>query len=303
MTKEGLIFDIKRYSINDGPGIRVTIFFKGCPLRCAWCHNPESFSKQVQKLYTESRCIGARECIAICPNGALTLTTKGIVTDGYKCNLCGKCAEACPTKAIEMSGRLYSSNEIMKAIEKEELLFDQSGGGVTFSGGEPMLHYDFLIELLDACRQREYHRCVDTSGQTDTHKLLEVAKNTDLFLYDLKLMDAERHKKFTGVTNEKILYNLQQLSKTGAMINIRIPFIGNVNTDEENIEASAFFIASLEGEKKEVNLLPYHNIAAHKYTKMGSLYHNGEMREPSKEEIERAINLFAKYNIEVTIGG
>jgi pyruvate formate lyase activating enzyme len=299
----GLIFDIKRYSINDGPGIRATIFFKGCPLRCAWCHNPESFTRQVQKLYTESRCIGARDCIAVCPNNALTLTPQGIITDNEACQLCGKCAEVCPTKAIEMSGQLYTAEQIMEAIAKEELLFDQSGGGVTFSGGEPMLQYEFLLELLKACGERGYHRCVDTSGQTETDKLLEVAKYTDLFLYDLKLLDPEKHLKYTGVSNEKILYNLRELAKTGANINIRIPFIGNVNTDISTVEETTRFVASLNGDKKIVNLLPYHNIAAHKYKKMGLSYEEGIMKEPTKGEIGKAIELFSKYELNVIIGG
>jgi len=299
----GLIFDIKRYSINDGPGIRITIFFKGCPLRCAWCHNPESFSSQVQKMYTASKCIGAVECIKVCPNDALTLTPQGIVTDAERCKLCGKCAEACPTKAIEMTGQIYTVDQIMEVIEKERLVFDQSGGGVTFSGGEPLLHSDFLIELLDACGEKGFHRSVDTSGFTDTSKLLEVAKRTDLFLYDLKLMDTERHRKFTGVNNEKILFNLEELAKTGANINIRIPFIGGVNTDVENMEKAAEFIAHLAGETKLINLLPYHQIAAHKYKKLGGEYSSGNMKEPSNEELEMAINVFAKYGLVVIVGG
>jgi len=299
----GLIFDIKRYSINDGPGIRITIFFKGCPLRCAWCHNPESFSSQVQKMYTASKCIGAVECIKVCPNDALTLTPQGIVTDVARCKLCGKCAEACPTKAIEMTGQINTVNQLMEIIEKERLVFDQSGGGVTFSGGEPLLHSDFLIELLDACGERGFHRSVDTSGFADTSKLLEVAKRTDLFLYDLKLMDSERHREFTGVNNEKILFNLEELAKTGVNINIRIPFIGGVNTDVENIEKAAEFIAYLAGEKKVVNLLPYHQIAAHKYKKLGKDYDAGIMNEPTKEELERAQKIFSKFGLDVIIGG
>jgi pyruvate formate lyase activating enzyme len=299
----GLIFDIKRYSINDGPGIRITIFFKGCPLRCAWCHNPESFSTQVQKMYTASKCIGAVECIKVCPNNALTLTKQGIVTDAERCNLCGKCAEVCPTKAIEMTGQIYSVDQLMAIIEKERLIFDQSGGGVTFSGGEPLLQSDFLIELLDACGESGFHRSVDTCGFTDTAKLLEVAKRTDLFLYDLKQLNSNRHNEFTGVNNEKILNNLSALAKTGANINIRFPFIGGVNTDSENVEKMAEFIANLEGEKVVINLLPYHQIAAHKYKKMGKEYGTGIMTEPTNEEINLAIKIFANYNLEVIVGG
>ena len=238
-----LIFDIRRYSINDGPGIRITIFMKGCPLKCKWCHNPESQSQEVQKLYTASKCIGAKECIEVCPEEALTLTPNGIVTDFDTCTLCGLCAEACPTKAIEMSGKLYSTEELLSIIEKERVHIDQSGGGVTFSGGEPLMHPEFLIEMLKACGEKGLHRTVDTSGFAETKTLLEVAKHTDLFLYDLKLMNSVKHKKWTGVSNQLILKNLKLLAETGANINIRIPFIKNVNTNESEIQKIAEYVS------------------------------------------------------------
>lgn len=302
-NSSAIIFDIKRYSINDGPGIRVTVFFKGCPLRCAWCHNPESFSMNVEKMYNVSRCIGAMACIEVCPNNALTLTREGIVTDYNLCKLCGKCAEACPTKAIEMTGYNETISGIINEIEKERLIIDQSGGGVTFSGGEPMQHYPFLLKILDECGARGFHRAVDTTGLTETAKLLEVAKRTDLFLYDLKHMDSEIHKKYTGVGNELILSNLKTLAETGAEINIRIPFIGGVNTGKDNIEKSASFISGLAGDKKSVNILPYHNIAVHKYKKLGKAYEENRLKEPTAEEISTAVGIFETYGIEVTIGG
>jgi pyruvate formate lyase activating enzyme len=301
--KQPLIFDIRRYSINDGPGIRITIFIKGCPLRCTWCHNPESQSPKVQKLYTARKCIGAQDCIEVCPENALALTPEGIVTDSEKCTLCGLCADACPTKAIEMSGKLYQVEELLKIIEKERPHIDQSGGGVTFSGGEPLLNPEFLIKMLDACGEKGLHRAVDTCGFAPAETLLEVAKRTDLFLFDLKLMDPAMHKKWTGVDNRLILKNLKLLAESGANINIRVPFIKNVNTSEEEILKMAELISSLPGEKPMVNLLPYHNIATGKYQKLEIEYNADEMDEPSEEEIQKATEIFNSFNLEVEVGG
>jgi pyruvate formate lyase activating enzyme len=302
-NSRGLIFDIKPYSINDGPGIRITIFLKGCPLSCVWCHNPEGISPNLQKMYAKSKCIGCGTCVENCPVNALTLTPDGIVTNTDLCDLCGICADVCPTKAMEMSGQQVTVEEIMKRVRRETVTMDQSDGGVTISGGEPMMQSEFLIELLDAFGNEGIHRAVDTTGLSKTETLLEVAKRTDLFLYDLKMMDPQRHKKFAGVTNEKILENLRILAESGANINIRIPLIAGVNADESNIRQTAEFVASLEGEKKLVSLLPYHNIAIHKYGKLGQEYDSGEMAEPSSAEVERAIATFAEYGLLAVVGG
>lgn len=301
--KQPLIFDIKRYAINDGPGIRITIFLKGCPLSCKWCHNPESQSPEVQKLYTVSKCIGAKDCIEICPNNALTLSPEGIITDSEVCNLCGKCAEVCPTKAIEMSGIKSDVNEIVKIIERERVLFDQSGGGVTISGGEPLMYPDFLIGLLKACGEKNIHRTVDTSGFADTETVLKVAQHTDLFLYDLKMMDSKKHKKWTGIGNQLILKNLKILAETKSNINIRIPLIKNVNSDKKELSEMAKFITELPGEISKVNLLPYHNFAANKYIKMGSNYDKLKMEEPSEKEQNQAIDIFKQFGIDAEVGG
>ena len=301
--RTGLIFDIKRYAIHDGPGIRMTIFFKGCPLSCAWCHNPESQSSRVQKMYSANKCIGAQDCVRACPHQALTLTPNGIVTDTDACQLCGACARACPTKAIELSGHEETVEGLMKIIERETIFFDQSGGGVTFSGGEPLMHYKFLVEVLDACGKKGIHRTVDTAGFSKTAILLEVAKRTDLFLFDLKLMDPVKHKQWTGVDNEKILKNLEALAETGVPIQIRIPLVKGVNCDAENICQTAEFIARLPGEKRMVNLLPYHHTASRKHEKLGQTYHSGIMEKPSKAEQQRIVEIFEEKGIQAIIGG
>ncbi len=297
-----LIFDIKRYAINDGPGIRITIFMKGCPLRCKWCHNPESQLSTAQKLYTASKCIGCRECVKACPDNALTLTPEGIVTDFGTCKLCGTCVSVCPTGAVEIAGQTYEVEELMKIIERERVHIEESGGGVTFSGGEPLMYPEFLLTMLKMCKAKNFHRTVDTCGLVKTDTLLEVAKETDLFLYDLKHMDTAKHKQWTGVNNKLILENLRILAETGANINIRIPFIKNVNTNEDSVSQMAKFIAALPG-KLPVNILPYHNIAANKYNKLGAEYNKFNMEEPSEEEQIRAISIFGEFGICVEIGG
>lgn len=298
-----LIFDIKRYAINDGPGIRLAIYFKGCPLRCRWCHNPESISPQRQKLFTATKCIGCGECVKACPQQALSITDAGIVTDHGRCNLCGTCAAICPTLAMEISGEEKSITELLEIIERERHLFDQSGGGVTLSGGEPLLHPDFVLPLLDECGQRDIHRAIDTCGHVSTDILLTTAQHCDLFLYDLKLMDSARHKQYTGVGNERILANLTALATTGAAIQIRIPLIAGVNTDAANMEATAAFVAGLDGPKKDVALLPYHDIATHKYTKLGSDYQAQELAAPHQDDMDRAIACFAAHGLRATVGG
>ena len=303
MAHSPLIFDIKRYAINDGPGIRVTIFLKGCRLNCKWCHNPESIPQQQQKMYSSDKCIGSAECIKHCPNDALTLTPQGIVTDTNLCQMCGKCAEVCPTKAIEMAGELMTVDEVMAEIKREVLLMDNSKGGVTFSGGEPLLHHKYLIQLLDACGDEGIHRCIDTSGYSNKEILLEVAERSEHFLYDLKMMDSSKHKKWTGVPNEKILENLQWLASIGKDLNIRIPLIRGVNDDDDNIYESAKFIAALAGEKPIVNILPYHIIAEKKYLKLDQQYDPGCMGEPDMNRQHAVLEIFKSYGINAMIGG
>lgn len=283
----------------------MAVFFKGCPLGCLWCHNPESISHKIQKMYNRDKCIGCQECVKACPEQACSLTPEGIVTDLSLCHRgChGECAEVCPTLATEMSGREISVDEIIHLAEKERVFFEESGGGVTISGGEPLQQKEFLISLLDALGSRTIHRAVDTTGFCPSETLLEVARRTDLFLFDLKHMDSSIHKKYTGVENGQILKNIELLAKSGAEILIRIPLVGGVNDDKKNISETAQFVASLDGEKKEVNLLPYHNIASNKYTRLGVTQPADELREPEAKNVEEAIAIFTAHGLSATVGG
>ena len=300
-----LIFDIKRYCINDGPGIRVTLFMKGCPLSCVWCHNPEGIANHKEKLYTKKKCIGCQSCVQICPEHALTLTRDGIVTDHSRCVLCGKCVEECPTLALEMSGTEYSVDYLMEEIRKEIAVMDRSGGGVTFCGGEPLMHPEMLLELLKRCGELDLHRAVDTTLLAPAERVQEVMRNCELFLVDLKVMDSEKHRHFCGVPNELILSNLRMIAELGAEFFIRIPLIEGVNADEENIARSAAFLASLAKKPQIVKLLPYHDIGKNKHEKLGTIYNpNGiPMATPTEEVQQRCVAQFAEQGIKAVIGG
>lgn len=299
---QGIVFDIKKYSIHDGPGVRTTIFLKGCPLSCWWCHNPESQSTLPEIIFRPARCIGCGECVKACPKEAISATAKGLKTDLFLCDRCGICADVCPAEAREMTGRTMSVEEVMKEIRKDIIFYDESGGGVTFSGGEPLIQPKFLIELLQACGREEIHRTVDTTGFTSAETILKVAEHTDLFLYDLKHMDPEEHKKYTGVSNEIILKNLRLLAEKGAGLNIRFPVIPGVNDDEGNIRHTADFVRSLPGNQK-MNILPYHKAGIDKYDKLGMSYQLEDTEEPSGERMDDIKKELEQFGLEVKIGG
>ena len=300
-----LIFDIKRYAINDGPGIRTTIFIKGCPLRCVWCHNPESWSPQTQKLYKKSKCIGCQSCVEVCPMHAIELTTNGIMPTDSECIQCGLCAEECPTKAMEMCGKNYTMDELMAQIEKERDIMTDSHGGVTLCGGEPLMHADYSLEILRELGKRGFHRTVDTTLFVDSQKLKEVAANCELFLVDLKIMNSAKHKYFTGVPNELILKNIRLLAEIGADFFIRIPLIEGINSDEQNIEETARFLETLPWERKTLNLLPYHDVGKDKHRRMWTSYNPEHyvMSTPSEEVQQRCVNQFKQHGIKAIIGG
>lgn len=302
MLKTGTIFDIKKFSIHDGPGIRTTVFLKGCPLSCWWCHNPESQSPHPEIQYFENRCILCGDCANACENDAIHFEGEARVWEQENCQLCGDCAEACATEAVQLIGYTTSVAEVMAEVEKDTLYYDQSGGGVTFSGGEPLQQVNFLTALLEKCKEHEIHTAVDTSGFAAWRHFEQTLPFTDLFLYDLKLMNEEKHRLYTGVSNRLILENLQNLTEAGANIRVRIPLIPSINDDEMNLEATIAFLTSLERIQK-VDLLPYHSIATDKYHRMAHEYALGGIAPPSDEQMAMLVVRFEQAGFQVRIGG
>lgn len=300
-----LLFDIKRYALHDGPGIRTTLFLKGCPLRCIWCHNPESWSPGRQRLYKAVKCIGCASCVEACPQGALELTPDGIRPTGRPCIACGSCAEACPALAMEICGREWPMDELMAEVEKERGVMTDSGGGVTLSGGEPLMQPSYTLELLEELGRRGFHRAVDTTLFAAPEVVRSVAAACELFLVDLKTMDSATHRRFTGVPNEPILENLRLVASLGKPYWIRIPLITEVNATEENMATTATFLRSLDCQPEEVDLLPYHDIGKGKHERMGTVYNPDglSLSAPSKEDQARCVQQLEAAGLTVRIGG
>lgn len=257
---------------------------------------------QAQVVYWRDRCIGCGQCVDACPESALMPSPSGVVTDLSKCIHCGTCAEACPAEARELIGRQMSVDEVLEEIKKDILFYDQSGGGVTFSGGEPLMQPRFLLGLLDACGELDIHRTVDTAGYADAELILKVAERTDLFLYDLKHMDSEIHRRYTGVPNEQILSNLELLAAHGAKIHIRIPIIPGINSDDKNIERMGSFVSSLPG-VHEISILPYHSAAEGKYGRLDIAYCLRNVMPPSELAMEAVAKRLERFGSQVKIGG
>ena len=298
----GLIFDIKHYAIHDGPGIRTTVFLKGCPLVCQWCHNPEGIDSAPFWTYKTDTCICCGACVENCPEQALCLTPEGVVASGASCRKCFPCTELCPAEARQQVGRKVTVRALFREIQKDIPFYDTSGGGVTFSGGEPLMQAEFLIELLKLCGSEHIHRAVDTTGYASAETLMAVAAHTDLFLYDLKMMDSAKHEKYTGVPNRLILDNLRQLARQGVDLIIRIPLIAGINDDTDNLDRTGEFLNLLPGIKK-VDVLPYHAFQKSKYIRFGINNDNHFRTPPSGAMLSWARERLEGFGLEVAIGG
>lgn len=296
---DGIVFNIQRFSIHDGPGIRTTVFLKGCNLSCFWCHNPESRSLKPEIQFFPEKCILCGKCVEVCPNGAQQIIDGKRYFDRSLCDQCGKCVETCYAKALTLAGEDKTFAEIMDEIRRDELYYKNSGGGVTFSGGEPLLQSEFLKELLIGCKQAGYHTAVDTAGNVRWQNFLTVLPYTDLFLFDVKVLAEEKHRKVTGTGNTQIHQNLIQLGASGAKIHVRIPVIPGVNDEMGEIQAIAQFLQPIQGIEL-VELLPFHHLGSGKYRSLGLEYPTQGYKTPPAEQMEGFVNCLKEFGLNAT---
>jgi pyruvate formate lyase activating enzyme len=299
---KGIVFDISTYSVYDGPGIRTTIFLKGCPLKCSWCHNPESQLLKAQVSYINEKCILCGTCVKSCPEKALEIKKDYIVVNFLKCSLCGECVENCPQGALELIGKERTVQEVLSEVLPDKPFFENSDGGVTISGGEPTLQFKFLIALLKAFQKNNIHTALETCGYFKPEYLDELIAHVDLFLYDLKHPDSKKHEKYTHVPNERILANFKYIVKHAGSshILVRIPLIPTVNISLSEMKKQIAFLQKI-GYGGPVHLMPYNSLAKTKYEKIGMGEKFQIMGELSEETISTIVNLLQDSGYEAVV--
>ncbi len=299
----GFIFDVKRFALHDGPGLRTTLFMKGCSLSCLGCHNPEGQRVGPELIFRPDRCTVCGDCIPACPHQALSLTESQLEVDWTKCEMAGACVDACLPGALEIVGRKISVDEALKILEDDRIYFDESRGGVTLSGGEPFSQPEFLKEVLIECRERDLKAVLDTCGHVAPDIFRDIAPLASHLLFDLKLLDEERHEAFTGVHNRWILENLRWVAtQSPPSLTVRIPLIPGVNDDRENLLATAEFLAGLSA-VPAVDLLPYHRLGVDKYERMGREYELSDTHPPPTDRLEVAVRILEDSGLSVTVRG
>lgn len=296
---KALIFNIQRFSLHDGPGIRTTVFFKGCPLRCRWCCNPESWHPFPEIMTRDIKCIKCGKCQLICPSNAITIDEKRRKIHRVRCTRCLKCAEVCATEAISVAGKCLSLEEVMAEAEADRPFFETSGGGVTASGGEPLLQGEFVCQFLKACKEKGLHTALDTCGYAPWNMLEKVLEYTDLVLYDLKHLNPLLHKQGTGKSNLLILHNAQRVTSE-VRTWLRVPLIPGYNDSEEHLRSLGEFAARLKVEK--ISLLPYHRLGKAKYHSLGKRYFFGPVTQPDSEYLEKIRRIVETSGRRVTVG-
>ena len=289
-----IIFNIQRFSLNDGPGIRTTVFIKGCPLNCLWCHNPESKAKEPQIMYSSEKCTVCGRCAQICHTKAQKIADGIHIFNREMCDGCGKCTEVCPTRALETCGKEMTSENVLSEVVKDRLFYETSGGGVTLSGGEPLYSFDFTLELLRLCKENGIHTAIETSGAASAEKIRAIAEYTDLFLFDCKISDENEHKKFTGAEKSTILSNLHLLNSLGKEIVLRCPIIPGINDKNDHLRAIGELSSRLES-VIAVDIEPYHPLGEGKAERLGVEYPLSGKSFPPKETVSEWIAAVSKY--------
>ena len=303
----GVVFRIQKYSIHDGPGIRTLVFLKGCTLRCKWCCNPESWNPNPQIIFIKQRCTNCKKCLQACPAEAIKVDNEGNRTIKSNCSLCLKCTEACAAGALELIGKYMKVRDVVDVIEQDRPFYSMSDGGVTLSGGEPTLQFNFSKSLLKECKKRGIHTAVETSGYCSWKDLSELEEFTDIFLFDIKILDRKKHFLFTSAFNDIVLKNLKALAKSKKKIVIRYPLIPHHNDKIEDLEALANLILDLRSEYDavdELDLLPYHKYGIYKYDLLNTKYKLKNLTLYKDSEIIRVKDFLSRYlNIKIQIGG
>ena len=298
-STRGLVFNIQHFSIHDGPGIRTTVFMKCCPLRCPWCSNPESQEYHPEIMTVDRNCIKCGKCAEVCHQGAITLDESGRTIDREKCDNCLMCSQVCPTGAIETAGSYMDIDKVMTEIEKDEIFYRNSGGGMTISGGEPLMQWKFVLELFKECKTKGFHTALDTSGYAQWNVMEKVVEYADLVLHDIKLIDSTQHETATGVANDIIMANTEKVARRKRTW-LRYAVVPGFNDSESCAREIAAFASRVQPEK--VSLLPYHALGAQKYEKLGRAYSLNGVLPPSNERLHHIARVFQSSGVDVTIG-
>lgn len=298
---KGLVFNIQRFSVNDGPGVRTIVFLNGCPLRCRWCCNPESQELKPVVMFKAVNCVGCGNCTVVCPTGASDLSLPGKI-DHAKCVCCGKCVDVCYHKALELSGKWMRVEDLMIELYKDRNVYRRSGGGITVSGGEALTQPKFLLELLKTCKSLGWHTAIETTGYAAKEVLNDIVPWLDLVMMDIKHIDSAVHKQFTGVGNEKILENAIYISQLAKEMIVRVPVIPGFNADRSTIAGIAAFAKRMTN-IKEIHLLPYHDLGSNKYGMLGKEYELSEARTPAAAQMEEFKAIVEQAGFSCKIGG
>jgi pyruvate formate lyase activating enzyme len=298
-TATCILFNVQRFSTEDGPGIRTTVFFKGCPLACPWCHNPEGLRAGPEVMWQSSICLGCGDCAASCSEQAIRLADGRVQIDRKRCTACGHCVDACPSGALERAGIEYGVPELLEEVSKDRTFYSTSGGGVTLSGGEPLMQHDFVTEFAARCRDEGLHVALDTSGFGRPEWLDPVLKSVDLVLFDLKLMDPTEHQRLTGVPIEGVLANLEHVVATGLPVWVRTPVIPGHTDSEENIRAIAAYLKANVSTLQRCDLLAFSNLCKSKYEMLGRQFPLDGRRLLTRQDMERLAEVTRAEGIDV----